>query len=121
VRLFVYGSLLARECNHRHLSGAPFLGEAKTEPGYSLVDLGPYPALLEGGTTSVRGEVYEVDEAKMAWLDAFEGHPDVYRRSPVRLEDRGAAVAYVLEKRELAEGRPQVEGGDWVRHRGLLT
>jgi gamma-glutamylcyclotransferase (GGCT)/AIG2-like uncharacterized protein YtfP len=119
VRLFVYGSLLGGEVNHRHLSGAPFLGESTTEPGYRMVDLGPYPAVLEGGTTAVRGEVYEVDEDKMAWLDEFEGHPDVYRRCTVRLADGAGAIAYLLEKKDLADGRPHVDGGDWLAHRAV--
>ena len=80
-------------------------------------DLGPYPAVLEGGTTAVRGEVYEVDEERMAWLDAFEGHPEVYRRATVLLADGQQALAYLLEQKTLAEGCPEVEGGDWSEHR----
>jgi gamma-glutamylcyclotransferase (GGCT)/AIG2-like uncharacterized protein YtfP len=58
MRLFVYGSLLFGEIHNARLGGSRLLGEARTEPRYTLVDLGPYPALLDEGTTSVSGELY---------------------------------------------------------------
>src|SRR5437899_576229 len=61
LKVFVYGSLLSGEDHHHRLSRSPALGSCRTEPTYTLVDLGAYPGLLEGGMTSVHGEVYEVD------------------------------------------------------------
>ncbi len=76
------------------------------------MSLGAFPALIEGGTTRVVGEVYEVDDATLAALDRLEGVPRFYVRLPVRLE-RGAPVdAYVLPA-ERVVGRNAIPGGDW--------
>ncbi len=112
MRLFVYGSLLSGEMHAARLAGARLVGGAVTEARYTLVDLGPYPALLEGGTTSVSGEVYEVDGAALAALDEFEGHPEEYRRTPVRLLGGEVAEAYVLPREQARHGRV-IPSGSW--------
>ncbi len=112
MKLFVYGSLLSGERHAARLGGSRLVGEARTEARYTLVDLGAYPALLEGGTTPVSGEVYEVDGAALAALDEFEGHPDEYRRTPVRLLGGDVADAYVLPREQARHGRV-VPGGNW--------
>ena len=111
-KVFVYGSLLSGQPNAGRLAGARPLGAAWTEPAYTLVDLGTYPGLVEGGATAVAGEVYEVDGALLAALDAFEGHPDDYRRTPVRLAGGDVAEAYVVPA-ERALGGIVVPTGDW--------
>ncbi len=74
MRLFVYGSLKRAGRHHSELAGARFLGEATTTPGYSLVPLGDYLALVpESGAGSVVGEVFELDSARLSALDDFEG------------------------------------------------
>ena len=81
MKIFVYGTLLSGEGDHRQLRGARPLAVRRTEPLYTLVSLGPYPALLDGGTTSVTGEVYDVDGDLLSALDRFEGVPRLYRRA----------------------------------------
>ncbi|MCC7540617.1 MAG: gamma-glutamylcyclotransferase [Deltaproteobacteria bacterium] len=119
-RVFVYGTLLQGERNHRVLAGSPLLGHARTRPAYVLVDLGRYPAMAEGGTDTVVGEVYEVDAEVLGALDALEGHPGFYRRVPIALdEDRagyGGVVGYVLPPDE-AGRHPRIASGDWRAHR----
>jgi gamma-glutamylcyclotransferase (GGCT)/AIG2-like uncharacterized protein YtfP len=84
VQLFVYGSLKRGGLHHEELEGAPFLGEARTAPGYRLTEQGAYFALLqEGGAGAVRGELFTVPLARLTALDAFEGQ--AYRRGAVRL------------------------------------
>jgi gamma-glutamylcyclotransferase (GGCT)/AIG2-like uncharacterized protein YtfP len=73
VRLFVYGSLKRGGRHHSELAGARFLGDATTAPGYSLVQLGTYLALVPGGAGTVVGEVFELESARLSALDAFEG------------------------------------------------
>lgn len=110
--LFVYGTLLRGEINHREIEGARFVREARTEPAFELVDLGEYPALVPGGSLAVPGELYAVSPAQLVALDAFEGHPELYLRSPIRLDDGEQAEAYLLAP-ERAAGLPRIAGGSW--------
>lgn len=110
--VFVYGTLLRGEANHHVIAPARFLREAVTRPAYELADLGSYPALVAGGATAVRGEVYAVDPRTLRALDALEEHPDLYRRAPVTLAD-GARVQSYLLTRVRAAGYPRIASGDW--------
>jgi gamma-glutamylcyclotransferase (GGCT)/AIG2-like uncharacterized protein YtfP len=114
--VFVYGTLLAGEGNHGLLARSTPRGTAATEPRYHFVDLGGYPALVTGGQTAVRGEIYEVDAATLARLDDLEGHPGYYRRRAMRLEGGREVQAYLLP-REGARGCPSIPSGDWRQHR----
>jgi gamma-glutamylaminecyclotransferase len=114
MKLFVYGTLLSGERNHHRLQSARLLGVCRTEPGYTLVSLGPYPALREGGTTSVTGEVYDVADGIVPAIDRFEGHPHLYRRKIIRLVDGADVNAYVLSPGH-GEEREILESGDWRR------
>ncbi len=111
--VFVYGSLLAGEENHARLGGAPFVGPARTEPAFDLLDLGEYPTLARGGVTVVLGEVYAVPADVLSALDAFEAP---YRRGGIRLEDGRRVDAYLLPP-ELAASGPCIPSGSWRAHR----
>jgi len=110
--LFVYGSLLRGQVNHFWMEGARYLGEAVTVPRFELLDLGPFPALVDGGSTAVHGELYEVDAVLLARLDVFEDVPEMYRRDVVQLQGHAPAQGYLLQPHH-APGRPRVPGGDW--------
>ncbi|HEY1697927.1 MAG TPA: gamma-glutamylcyclotransferase family protein [Polyangiaceae bacterium] len=112
MRVFVYGTLLSGEGNHRQLRGARRLYVRRTEPRYTLVSLGRFPALLEDGTTSVVGEVYEVDDELLSQLDRFEGVPTLYRRERVQLLCGESVEGYVLA-RPRARRYPLIASGDW--------
>ncbi len=119
-RVFVYGTFLRGKANHAVLErlGARLVATARTTAPRTLVDLGPYPAMLpaaERDRTPVHGEIYDVDDAALAALDEFEGCPDLYRRERVALED-GEAWAYVFARepprgaRVIASGRYEADG-----------
>jgi gamma-glutamylaminecyclotransferase len=113
--LFVYGTLCRGESNHRQLAGGLFRAVASTTAEYELVDMGGYPALLEGGSTAVRGELYEIDPSHLGRLDAFEDVPRLYDRKTVRIGDV-AAETYVM-RRDVAGAAPRIPSGDWPAHR----
>jgi gamma-glutamylaminecyclotransferase len=78
--VFVYGTLKRGCRNHSAMRGAEFFREAETEPAYLLVNCGAYPGLIhaKAGNTglSIRGELYRVDQARLAELDRFEDVPN---------------------------------------------
>jgi gamma-glutamylaminecyclotransferase len=117
--VFVYGSLLHGEPNHRLLTvpGARLImANAWTEPGYELHDLGAFPGMVRGGAGAIIGEVYEVDEATLAALDRLEGHPSFYTRTRIALEDGTIVDAYLLSPEQVS-GRRVILSGDWRAHR----
>jgi gamma-glutamylcyclotransferase (GGCT)/AIG2-like uncharacterized protein YtfP len=112
-RVFVYGTLRAGEPNHYLLDDHALLGRVRTEPAFELVSLGAFPAMIEGGATSVVGEVYEVDPFTLAALDRLEGHPRFYQRRTIRLEDGNEVFTYLLSP-EQARGQTRIPSGDWT-------
>jgi gamma-glutamylaminecyclotransferase len=110
--VFVYGTLLYGEHNHRHLTGARLVGAARTLPAFRLHDLGPFPGLVAGGEHAVSGEVYAVDEPTLAGLDRLEGTPDFYRRVSIVLADGAHTETYVLTPEQVA-GFPVIASGSW--------
>ena len=112
-RLFVYGSLKRGFAHHRELLGASLEGETRTMPNYRLVRHGDYPALVEGGSAAVSGEVYRVGVELLERLDVFEGCPELYQRGRVLLADGSDALAYLITP-ALAATCPEIPGGQWT-------
>ena len=115
--VFVYGTLLVGESNHRLLKGAQLISdEGRTQPGFRLYDLGRYPALVRDGDHAVVGEVYEVDEPTLAALDRLEGHPELYRRTGIVLADDTPVETYLMTPAQVA-GYPVITTGSWRTRR----
>jgi gamma-glutamylcyclotransferase (GGCT)/AIG2-like uncharacterized protein YtfP len=117
VRLFVYGTLLSGEANHGRLQAARRVGVRRTEPRYTLLNLGEYPALIEGGSTSVVGELYDLEDGLLPAIDSFEGHPSLYRRTAIRLLGGEAVEGYVLAVPRRRRRSAIIASGDWREHR----
>jgi len=82
--VFVYGTLKKGYGNHRVMEkagGVLVEPEARTEPYYSMVNLGSFPGVVAHGKTAIKGEVYKVEE--LQWLDYLEGYPSFYNRVQV--------------------------------------
>lgn len=102
-KVFVYGTLKRDQGNHGVLSRnkGVFLGEA-TLPGYTLLDLGPFPGAVPNQTEEVRGEVFEVsDDVLSGPLDGLEGcrHPSpggLYRREEADHPEHGKVWIYLI-------------------------
>jgi gamma-glutamylaminecyclotransferase len=114
--IFVYGTLRPGQPNHRLLGRSEWLGTFRTTPRFTLADLGAFPAMIDGGDTSVIGDLFAVDRETLRALDYLEGHPRFYRRQAIPLENGQMAQAYLLPA-DQATGRPRIAGGDWVEHR----
>jgi gamma-glutamylcyclotransferase (GGCT)/AIG2-like uncharacterized protein YtfP len=130
VHVFVYGTLMRGGANHGVLVrlGARYVGAARTARGRTLVDLGPYPALLpfddsrDAVAPNVHGEVFAVEESMLPELDEFEGAPTLYLREPIDLvTDAGAsnAFTYVFAKKMPKSAQP-VTTGRYVKVGAIL-
>lgn len=115
-RVFVYGSLRHGFGNNSMLHESKFVGYAKTNPRFTMVDLDHFPGVVEKGDTPITGELYDVDENTLDSLDHLEGHPDFYeRKSVVVADDSGkiqSAEIYILPEMWM-EDAPVVISGDW--------
>jgi gamma-glutamylaminecyclotransferase len=111
--VFVYGTLKRGFPNHHYMTGATFVGMARTVERYPLVVgnawFTPYLLPEPGEGHQVTGELWEVPDAMMPALDELESvHlPNGYRRKlvPVALAGTSAptgAWAYFRERHHIA-------------------
>lgn len=112
MRMFLYGTLRVGQQYHRLLDDRSPLATLRTEPAYTLLDLGGYPGMLAGGQTAVVGELYDVDLHTLGRLDILEEVPNLYRRVPAVVEGHG--VQLYLLRPEFARGAPIIRSGDWL-------
>lgn len=111
-RVFVYGTLMRGEPNHRLLERAVFVRAARTWPEFKMVSLGGCPAICSGGATAIDGELFDVDAEMLAALDRLEGHPRFYRRTEIEIVGRGRAHAYLLQGMRFG-GEGEIVSGCW--------
>lgn len=117
--IFVYGTLRQGATNHRRLSQSTFVREACTTSAYSLLNLGHFPGLV-AGTSKVRGEIWRVNKQTLSELDIYEGHPILFRREPIELEDGERVETYMYLEQDLRQ-YPIIKSGDWVRATSKLS
>lgn len=124
MKVLVYGTLKKDYWNNRLLQGKEFVGEAVIS-GYKLCEhgRGDIPFALPDPEGKIRGEVWDIqdDDNCRARLDALEGHPHFYRRTPARTEDGQDVEFYVLSTERYNHGLkncPLNENNEyyWDRH-----
>lgn len=93
--IFVYGTLKRGQPNNIYLMDqtlgkAKFIGKAVCLERLPLVIYSQYniPFLLDcpGTGEQVEGEVYQVDDRMLKWMDDFEEHPTYYLRSKIQVQ-----------------------------------
>ena len=116
-KVFVYGTLLAGECNAR------WAGNARRQKAWTLgtiYDTGcRFPAFVKRGRTRVKGEVLTVGDDGFRSMDRLEGYPRLYRREQIQvhLVGGGSVLAWVYIMNNLRKDAPAIESGDWVAYR----
>ncbi|KAA0722703.1 Gamma-glutamylaminecyclotransferase B [Triplophysa tibetana] len=94
-RVFVYGTLKKGQPNDFRMldttnGTVKFLARARTVDPYPLVIATrnniPFMLNKPGKGQRVRGEIYEVDDKMLQFLDMFEDCPEMYQRTLVQLE-----------------------------------
>lgn len=117
--VFVYGSLKKGYGNNRLLEFATLIGsDETTSEDYELRCWGAYPAVYKGGVTSIKGEVYEIDDNILRSLDSLEGYPSFYNRELVSLKSGRDAWMYYIDAHHYFERRGVVcHDGLWEPYR----
>jgi gamma-L-glutamyl-butirosin B gamma-L-glutamyl cyclotransferase len=129
--VFVYGTLLRGEANHRRLQHVSARAARAFFAGALLYDTGRgYPAMTlepvqaSGGPT-VYGEAYEVDAATLRSLDELEDYygpndpRNEYER--VRIEigtENGPLQAWTYVFKREPSGAARIPDGDWRSYMG---
>jgi len=118
--VFVYGTLRRGGSNHFRMDGAEFIGSGKIAGRIHKIDW--YPALVCGGQTTVKGELYRVCGEHLHALDIFEGitpdsdAPREYHRIKVSvtLDSGETKDAWVWEWIGSLDGAEPLDGDDWL-------
>jgi gamma-glutamylcyclotransferase (GGCT)/AIG2-like uncharacterized protein YtfP len=121
--VFVYGSLRRGSAGamSTRFPGSKFIADA-TVSG-SLYDLGAYPGLLlNESSSSVVGQVYEVDDELLKRLDDFEASSN-YRRRQVEISlgnERRLCWTYEPDP-EFYSLHTLITSGDWIEYAKTKT
>lgn len=121
--VFVYGTLRRGGRNDiNRLQPAPvYVGTAAVQGRLYLIDW--YPGLTLGGDScqAITGEVYRIDAALEAVLDAIEGiepGPDSeYAKREVEVAVGGRSLRCLVYEihPDRTRGKPLIDPGDWMR------
>jgi len=109
MKIAVYGTLKKGgnlDSNMYHI-GAQFIESARLN-GFSMYNMGWYPAIINDPLGSITVEVYEIDENGLAHLDTVEGYPSLYQRKETEL-----GLIYYMEDKSRIQDKKQIEDGNW--------
>lgn len=109
IPIFVYGTLMKGQVNHRWLGNAADPIPA-TAAGLRMHDGPGFPMVCRGNGV-VYGELYWVDQNTLDRVDRLEGHPHYYRRELWAL-DQPVISAWIYLCPE-AIHYPVIESGCW--------
>lgn len=119
--IVVYGTLKQGYHNHRLLEhpSVTFLGEIVTEPQFTMLNHGGFPAVMVGGTTPIKGEVYAIKNKEILnniySLEGYTGvrdHPNNWYDTLAIQTDWGLAEMFIFKNNNL--NLPVVETGEWI-------
>lgn len=94
--VFVYGTLKKGFGNHALLASSKFHGTDVVKD-HTLIQSPGFPYMVESEGSQARGEVYEVDERIVRYLDALEGYPTHYQKKEIRTEGGREVFTYYLD------------------------
>jgi len=99
--VFVYGTLKDKSKKDTHVVKG------------TLFHLGSYPGIILEGDKRIPGQIIEVDDEKLAWLDRYEGCPYLYKRHEVWVE------RVISEKDTVYKQQGQAWIYEWQGHRDV--
>lgn len=112
--VFVYGSLRRSKGLYSVMANAEFVGKVRTKPKYTMYSLNVFPCIVEGGKTSIVGELYNISPELEKRLDLIEGVPNLYYKGNVKIKGYSQNILAYFMKAEKVKGLPIIESGDWL-------
>ena len=100
------------EIHQDYLRDSFRVGPARTVPGYRLVELGQFPALIESGELQIEGEVYEVSRHCLHKIDELKENGRLFVRKSIELQGGRHAEAYLMDEDKL-RGRRRLRCTSW--------
>jgi gamma-glutamylcyclotransferase (GGCT)/AIG2-like uncharacterized protein YtfP len=111
-KVFVYGTLRKQGSRSPALVDSTLIGIGTTK-GELYVDR--YPVLTPGDNDVV-GELYEVDDDTLGYLDSIEGVPTFYQRDEIEVTVDGKTHTAYAYRREPTPDAERVPSGDVAQH-----
>lgn len=125
-RMFLNGTAMSGQPDHQAISGATFLGPARTAPYYRFFTArDAFPGLFpvaEGGA-SIEGELYELPE-EMLYDSLMPEEPQELELGAVVLDDGQVVNAMHLQPERIVAGdrlTDITEFGGWRRYQAHLA
>ncbi len=121
--LFVYGTLISGESNHKTLGNSKLLGIAYTKG--KLFDIGNYPALVPEGNNDIKGEVYKINEEILKQCDLLEGYSpnnpkSLYLRKTISINLNNKIInSYIYYSNFDLSKYCEIKSGDYVKNRKM--
>lgn len=123
MQMFLNGTAMSGGVDHACIADAPFIGPARTAPGYRFFSVrDEFPGLVPsttGGT--IVGEVYDIDDA--VWLDSLlPAEPSELDPGEVELADGRRVRAMILDLDRVPDGEcvEITEHGGWRQYLASL-
>ncbi|MEL6581444.1 MAG: gamma-glutamylcyclotransferase, partial [Cyanobacteria bacterium J06621_12] len=122
-RVFICGSALKGQPDHKNLQSAKFIKDTKTKPEYRLhaAENGWHPAIyaVERGGISIPGEIYEMTTEQYEYL--LENEPPHMYPETVNLEgdETATAMLYPQELIEKYNWEDISNLGGWAAYKSL--
>lgn len=118
--VFVYGTLMEGYWNHTLIATSEQIGKGETQEHFMLTTSSiPFVSDLQKVST-IKGELYCVDQSTMRQLDLLEGHPTFYERKKTMVNVNGEeyeAWMYICND----SAGTLVQDGDWRRYNKELN
>jgi len=115
--VFVYGTLRQGFSNHYLLDTSKWVDYSQTQKKYAMFEQGIPFVSKNMSLIAITGEVYEVSNDVLGYLDLLEGHPHAYKREQVdvKLKFTNEIIKAWLYFYPNPRGRV-VESGDYNEH-----
>ena len=95
--LAVYGALRQEGPSNYLLNNSKYIGDFDTELIYDMYSLGSFPALIADGNTSIKMEVYEINEDTLKVLNRVQEYE---RGVKVENSEKAVLIANTIKTKE---------------------